>query len=484
MADRLDPPKPDAFALLWFVPNAGPQTTFLDAFEERNADLFYGGAAGGGKSAALLAGSLRACVNYPGLEAYWFRESYPNLRRSIQKTLAYYRYADVLGAHWHDRDMELRFDNGSYIAFCYIRDSRQAQDYLSVSMQLLLLDERTQLRPDAVDLLYSRVRKGNSDAPVLGIRSASNPGGIGHAVVKREYIEATEHGAIDLTDEAGRRRSFIQARVSDNPKVDPVEYAKSLSALSPILRQRMLDGDWNIVAGQVFSEWRHDRHVIIPFELPPSWRRFGGIDWGMRHPAAVVWAAEDNDGRLWIYRELHQSGLGEQGLADRITEMNGSEHVIFAFDPSMSRQVGDALPVSTVLQQHGVVLVPAINDRLPGWARVHSYLAEAPACLHHASMGWETCPLMHVFASCTDLIEAVPGLPYAETGNTEDAEKLEADLERGRLGDDLPDALRYLVMQLGATAAPVIYDDRPTRPDYSESPPPPPHKSVGVSPFV
>lgn len=448
LADLFDPPKIDAFDLLGFVANDGPQTEFLNAFEERNADIFYGGAAGGGKSFGLLAGALRACVNYPGLEAYWFRESYPNLRRSIQKTLAYYQYAKVLGATWHDRDMELRFDNGSYIAFCYIRDARQAQDYLSTSIQLLLLDERTQLRPDGVDLLYSRVRKGNSDAPVLGVRSASNPGGIGHSAVKTEYIEATEHGEKDFTDKAGRHRRFIQAKVSDNPKVDPEEYARSLAALSPLLRQRMLDGDWNIVAGQVFSEFRFERHVVAPFNLPQSWRRWGGIDWGMRHPSAVIWSAEDNDGRLWVYRELCEPGLGEQGLATKIQEMTGDEYVIFAFDPSMSRQVGDALPVSTVLQVAGITLQVAINDRLVGWARIHSYLAEGPACLHHKSLGWETCPLMHIFANCTDLIEALPGLPYSQTGNTEDAEKLEADPEQGRLGDDLPDALRYLVMQV------------------------------------
>jgi hypothetical protein len=115
------------------------------------------------------------------------------------------------------------------------------------------------------------------------------------------------------------------------------------------------------------------------------------------------------------------------------------------------------MPVASILQQEGIPLKKGINDRLSGWQRVHSYLDEAPACAHHRQMGWETCPLVHVFSSCIELIRTLPAVPYNTIGKMED---VDTDSE-----DHLPDALRYLCMQLGTMSRPLFYDEDNTLPD-------------------
>lgn len=447
-ADLLDPPD-QAFALLEFEPNPGPQSFFLSVFEEPNTDQLYGGAAGGSKSTSLLMGCLRASVRYPGLQSFWFRRSFPELRQSVLRMLARYGFAKALGATWNASNNELRFHNGSILTFAHAKNMQEATALQSAEIQLLILDERTTIPPDVVDMLYTRVRSGVAGLPCLGIRSGTNPGDIGHSRVKLEYVDATEHGTIEIIDKSKRLRRFIQARMQDTPQLGQ-EYADSFEGYGEALRKAFLDGDWDAFVGQVFSEWRYERHVIKPFTLPAEWTRHGGIDWGMRAPSAVLWGALDQDERLWIYRELYEAQLGEKGLAARIKAMTGDDHVVFAFDPSMMNQVGDALPSASILQQEGIPLVKANNDRLSGWNRVHTYLAEGPACNHHRGLGWPTCPMVHVFDNCTELIRTLPSVPYNTTGKLEDVDTASED--------HLPDAFRYLVMELGTMSYPIMFD--------------------------
>lgn len=426
-----------------------PQERFLNLFEEPNTDQLYGGAAGGSKSTSLLMGTLRASKRYPGLQSFWFRRSFPELQQSVVRMLTRFAFAKALGATWNASTHELRFTNGSILTLAHAKNVQEATALQSAEIQLLILDERTTIPPDVVDLLYTRVRSGIPGLPCLGIRSGTNPGNIGHSRVKLEYVEATDHGAREIIDKSKRLRRFIQARVEDTPQLGP-EYAEALSGLGEALKKAYLEGDWDVFQGQVFSEWRFDRHVVRPFRLPSGWVRWGGIDWGHRAPSAVVWAAQDQDGRLWVYQELYQAQLGEKGLADRIKAMTGDEHTVFIFDPAMMNQVGDAMPVATILEQEGIPLEKGNNDRLSGWSRVHTFLEDGPACLHHRSMGWDKCPMLHVFENCADLIRTLPAVPYNTTGKLED---VDTDSE-----DHLPDALRYLVMHLGAMKGPTSTD--------------------------
>ena len=441
LLDLLDPPKADVFGALGYTPTQR-QAEFHDAEE---FDVLFGGAAGGGKSKALVMHTLRACVHHPGLRVGAFRRTYGELKESLLAELANVAFGKDIGARWNGTEYELRFPNGSVIMFRYAESIADATRRQGGQYQLLAFDERTLLAPEVVSFLESRLRSGRADIPVLGIRSSSNPGGPGHGAVKARYIAGTHHGEKVVTDVRGRTVRFIPSKLADNPHVNP-EYADDLKALDPKLRKAFLDGDLDVFAGQMFTEWRHDRHTLAPIELPAGWKRYNGVDWGFAAPWCVLWAAVDEDGRVWIYRELYATQVGETDQAQRIRQAEDvDEHLTARYaDDAMWATRGDAKPIAEVYADEGVDLTEAgkgPGSRVIGWQRIHSYLAEAPACPHHRAQGWDTCPRLHVFSTCTELVRTLPSLPHAKTGNPEDADTTAED--------HAPDALRYLLVNLG-----------------------------------
>lgn len=417
-----------------------PQERFLDTPHE-NVDVLYGGAGGGGKSWSLLAYALRACVLYPGLQVFWFRRSFPELNQSVLRTLARYAYAKVLGARWDGSKYELRFPGGSVLTFGHAKNLQEAASLSSAEINLLILDERTTIPPDVVDFLYTRVRSGVAGVPCLGIRSASNPGHVGHGVVKADYVDATEHGTKQISDRAGRRRWFIPAKASDNPYVG--DYEKTLDGIAdPDLRARIRDGDWSAMPDAAFPDWKIDRIVVPPFTIPESWARYGGMDYGWAAPAVYLAAARDSDGRMWFYRELTMVQTAEPDQARQILAANAGQQVLqVSADPAMWGKTGSALPPAEQMALEGLVLAKADNDRLGGKARMHTYLREAPTCAYHRELGWATCPLLHVLdGACPKLVTTMASLPR----DPHRPEDVDTDAP-----DHWYDAARYLVMAIG-----------------------------------
>lgn len=434
--------KLDVFAALEYVPTPRQQA-FHDATEY---DVFYGGALGGGKTLALLMEGIRACVRFPGIRVGAFRRTYPELKESLIKELALHGFAQTVGAKWAGSEYELRFPNGSIFMFRYAENMMDASRRLGAEFQLMLFDERTQTPADVLTFLESRIRSGRDDIPVLGIRSASNPGGPSHSAAKTRYIEPTDYGQ-KVHFDTTRKRSvrFIPSRLSDNPHLND-EYRSDLMGLPEQLRKAYLDGNWDVFEGQMFPELSYDRHVLEPIELPSSWRRYVGVDWGFAAPWAVVWGALDPDDRVWIYREIYETGVGEADQAKRIkAAQEPGEHVNTYFaDDSMWNVLGDAKPIANIYAENGVHLEKAgkgPGSRITGWARIHSFLQEGPACPLHRALDWETCPKLHIFSPVMKLYKELTDLPHARTGNPEDADS--------KAPDHASDALRYMLMNLG-----------------------------------
>jgi len=470
LADRLDPPSIDVFGLLGYTPTP-KQAEFHAATE---FDVLYGGAAGGGKTRALLMEAVRACIRYPGIKVAAFRRSYPELEESLLDELAGCNYAEAVGGgplRYNASKHDQRFANGSIIRFRYAETVKDATRRQGSEIQLLIVDERTQVPAEVTEYLTTRVRSGQGRVPAIGVRSGTNPGGIGHSAAKVRYIEATEHGRHVIADPLRPHRQirFIPAKVSDNPHLN-VEYEADLFAIAnDALRKALKDGDWDTFVGQFFTEWRRDRHVVRPFALPETWFRYAGVDYGYAAPWAVLWAAQDPDGRVWVYREIYETGVGEATQARRILAAEGalteagqlSRHPhetprARLADPSMWAKTGDANPIATTYATQGCALVAADNDRIGGWQRVHSYLAEGPACALHRALRWETCPLLHVFDTCPNLIRTLPALPH----DTVRVEDVDTDAE-----DHISDGLRYLLKFL---PLPMVGRERrpvPTTPD-------------------
>ena len=197
-------------------------------------EAMYGGAAGGGKSDALLMGALMF-VDIPGYNAILFRRTYRDL--SLPESLMD-RAMQWLGgtdAHWSSQKHMWTFPSSARLAFGNLEHERDKYAYQSAEFQSIGFDELTQFYELQYRYLFSRLRRLVGVIIPLRMRSATNPGGVGHDWVKQRFIvEGVEKG-----------RVFIPARIDDNPFLDRVEYVESLKELDPITRQQLLDGDWS-----------------------------------------------------------------------------------------------------------------------------------------------------------------------------------------------------------------------------------------------
>jgi Terminase large subunit, T4likevirus-type, N-terminal len=420
-----------------------PQELFHSATED---DVLYGGAAGGGKTAAICAEALRACVRHPGIRVLIVRRSYDELAESIYPEFQRFDWGAVLGGRWNKTEKEITFPNSSVIRMRYMENLDDASRRQGGAYQLIFVDERTLLAPGIVDVISLERLRSAHGVPVIGMRSTSNPGGPSHGEVRERYVEPTEKGRKVHVTEQDITVRFIPARATDNPFLDAAYYRRLAAIPDPARRAAMRDGDWAQFAGQMFRQYRWDRHTLEPVTLPAGWNRYNGIDWGFAAPWAVLWGALDEDERLWIYREIYETQVGESEQAKRILAAEADDEKVLVrwADDAIWATRGDAKPIADVYSENGCHLTRAgkgPGSRIAGWQRWHTYLAEAPACPHHRSMGWNECPKVHIFRTCPKLIHELENLPFARTGNVEDADPAAKD--------HAMDAGRYLLINLG-----------------------------------
>jgi hypothetical protein len=461
ISNSVVPPEVDAFTLLGYTPTTRQQA-FHEASRSKIDAILYGGAAGGGKSCAFIMDAIWHAANIPGMKIGCFRRSYPELEESFLAELAKRNYARDLGAKWNATKYVLKFPNGSIINFSYAENLVDASRILGGEYQAFYIDEASLMLPAVIQHIEERLRSGNKLVPVVGLRLATNPGGVGHKYLKDRFINPTKRGNQIYTEtvegtSVQRTAAFIPAKATDNPHINEGYEAVLNSIPDPQRRAAMRDGDWDAMIGQFFEQWQFSKHVVPSFDIPKEWTRYAGIDYGYAAPFAVVWLACDQDGRVWVYREIYATKVNADYQARLILEAEqarGEYDVIRVADPSMWGHRGTPLSIADIYGLEGCGISPADNDRINGWSRVHQYLNEGPACEYHRTQGKEVCPMLHVFEDkCPMFIETIPALPRS-TVKPDDAETRNVD-------DHIPDALRYVIMSVGTHARPIIYDEDP-----------------------
>lgn len=220
-------------------------------------EAMFGGAAGGGKSDALLMAALQY-VDVPGYAALLLRRTFADL--ALPKALMDRAGEWLAGtaARWSERDKTWTFPSGATITFGYLETERDKYRYQGAEFQFIGFDELTQFMSSQYTYLFSRLRRIVGVPVPLRMRSATNPGGVGHAWVKQRLIvEGRDHG-----------RVFVPSRLEDNPHVDQEAYEASLAELPPLERAQLRNGDWD---AEEVGGWFDRRRIplVDPSAVPP-----------------------------------------------------------------------------------------------------------------------------------------------------------------------------------------------------------------------
>ena len=444
-----------------FQPNKGPQTDFLASPEE---DVLYGGAAGGGKSYALLADLLRY-ADSSNHRALLLRRTIAELTELIDKSRQFYPQA-FPGAVFKESKSMWVFPSGATALFSYLDKDSDVTRYQGQSFSWIGIDEITHY-PTSYVWEYLRSRLRTTDKSIVPyMRCTANPGGIGGWWVKKMYIDPsppnTKFVATDIDTKRELRypdnhakagqalfhRKFIPARLTDNPfLMRSGEYEAMLMSLPETERKRLLEGDWDVAEGAAFPEFQRSVHVVDPIEIPRSWNRIRAADYGYSSPSCVLWGAIDWDGVIWIYRELYVTKHTSDALANVIIELEKDDPKLMmsVLDSSCWNKTGLGPSIAETMIQRGVRWIQADRARIAGKIAIHRRLQLDPVTNE---------PRLKIFKTCTNLVRTLPTIPLSKI-NSEDVDT--------KAEDHAYDALRYMVMTRNIAARDFIQDARLAR---------------------
>lgn len=232
-------------------------------------ELLFGGQAGGSKTSALLMSALMYCDYLPEghdeihYDALILRRTLDDLEmpnaildRAKQWILP---YEDKGFVEYKDIKKKFTFWNGATLTFRYLAHNNDLNKYQGAELQFIGFDELTQFPENQYLYLHSRLRKTEDNPIPLRIRSASNPGGIGHDWVKKRFIDSNSPCY------------YVPSSFKDNPFLNHKEYGERLDNLDEITRQQLKYGNWDaiITDGLLINRDRLEQNVIsIAEELP------------------------------------------------------------------------------------------------------------------------------------------------------------------------------------------------------------------------
>lgn len=403
-------------------PNAGRQSLYL-GLPDSIFEQFYGGAAGGGKTEALLMRPLlRGWIDNPRFQGVFLRRTFPELEESVierskrgginkdgTEIPSFYDF----GADYNEQKKKWRFPSGATYTFGHAEKEEDIRKYDTAEFQYCAFDELTSFTEFQYKFMaFSRVRSIISSIPAL-VCSGSNPGNVGHRWVRERFVEPCKTGGKIIIERIkfpdGReeiiKRIFIPAFLSDNPKLmenDPM-YRVRLEMLPEADKRAKAYGDWWTFAGQVFAEWRTEPfvdepvnacHIITPRIPDPRLPRVLSIDWGKRMMTHGIWGVPLPDKRTIIYREyppLDKEDKPVVGEDVKVWTTNMANICLLeginpsiVLDPSAWQSRGVKTIADQFIETWKEVthksprIEKADNDRLGGKSLIHDYLRWKP----------------------------------------------------------------------------------------------------------
>lgn len=230
-----------------FIPHHPTDKQAYFLIHDHIPEILYGGAAGGGKSDALLMAALQY-ANHPGYAALILRRTYSDLALPGAIMDRAHEWLGNTKAHWNNTTTTWEFPSGATLTFGYLQGPRDHFRYQGSEFQFVGFDELTQFKETQYLYLHSRLRRLSDSSIPLRMRCASNPGDIGHEWVKERFISSIVNPQTTM---------FIPATLEDNPYLDKETYIQSLMKLDPVTREQLLSGNWDVrLEGGLFKrQW-------------------------------------------------------------------------------------------------------------------------------------------------------------------------------------------------------------------------------------
>ena len=419
-------------------------------------EVLYGGAAGGGKSFLMRAAAIIWCMAVPGLQVYLFRRTSGELiNNHLQGSGNFYELLAPLISEKKVRivgNKKIHFDtNGSCINLCHLQYANKSLSlYQGAEIHVLILDESTHYSESEYRYLRGRCRMGDTRVPedcpwkFPRILSGTNPGGKGHHFFKSQFVNNGEMTVVQRTpEEGGMRAVFIPAKLTDNHaliKNDP-NYADRLKGLGdPMLVKALLDGDWSVLAGAMFSTWRKHIHTCAPFSIPIDWQIWTGYDDGYASECSMLWLTQDPKTKtFYVVDEVYGAKLLPEELCKRIKHRHAGilrcdedeelvpndVPIVGLADSSTFKDSGNTVEDTTrgtQMRKMGIKITSAKKwngSRVDGVQNLHRLLAPNKLDPHGG-------PGIVFFTHCKEAIRTIPALSRCER-NSEDVDTTEED---------------------------------------------------------
>jgi phage terminase large subunit len=327
-------------------------------FRDKHSIMLLTGSAGGGKSRVLGEKIHAFCLHYPGASALILRKTREVLKSS---TIDFMRTV-VIGSdpsvRWRPSEFRLQYDNGSAILFGGMRDSMQREQIRGIGgtggIDIAWMEEATAFEEPDYQEVLPRLR-------ALAVQNYWLSKGVPFDVARKKSWHQ-----LMLSTNPDNPYHWIKQRLIDGGEAqvylsnykqnlyNPVIYGKMLKKLTGVQRKRLLDGEWMQAEGMVYSEYT-GASLIDPFDIPEHWVRFRSIDFGYTNPFVCLWVAMDEDGNLYVYRQLYHTGRTVNDHAQQINALSQGEY----YEATVADH--DAEDRAT-LEQHDISTVPAKKD--------------------------------------------------------------------------------------------------------------------------
>lgn len=412
-------------------------------------ELFYGGAAGGGKSDFLLGDFLQGADKYG---KHWrgilFRKTTDELEELQLRANGLFKPqgAKYLGKGSKEGSNLWKFPNGATLKMRYLENEKDVEHYQGHQYTWVGIDELGNY-PTPYCWTYMKSRLRSPVGVPCYIRGTANPGGVGHGWLKGRFIDNHIPNRIfSIENEINGKKvinhaCFIPSTLDDNRILmqnDP-EYESRLLGLPTYLARALRYGDWSVFPGQALDSFRPNIHVCKPFVLDQgAWFRFCSMDWGWAKPYSIGFYAVNSQGRVIRYRELYGCKEGEYnvGIKKESTKL-AKEAWEFAALDGIKDMIADPAIWSDennmcIMQDFadaGFNMIKANNDRINGLVMVDQIFKQ--------TIDQNGTPMFQVFNTCTSFIRTIP-LLKPDPNHPED---IDTNLE-----DHVYDEFRYAVM--------------------------------------